>query len=48
MAFEEHAEVVQPGVGDDVDEDAAAGRVDADRQAFREVPGGRARHPRRR
>jgi hypothetical protein len=28
MAFEEDAEVVQPGVGDDVDDHAAAGEVD--------------------
>jgi hypothetical protein len=38
MAFEELAEVLQRWVGDDVDDHAAAGEVDADRQAIREVP----------
>ena len=40
VALQEQAEVVQSRVEDDVDDDAAAGQVDADRQAFREVPGG--------
>ena len=40
MALEEHAELVQPRVGDDVDDHAAAGGMDADREAVREVPDG--------
>ena len=40
VTFEEHSELVQPWVGDDVDDHAAAGEVNADRQAVREVPNG--------
>jgi hypothetical protein len=40
MAFEEDAELVQPRISDDVDEHAATGEVDADREPFREVPDG--------
>ena len=40
MTFEEHSKLVQPWVGDDVDDHAAAGEVNADRQAVREVPNG--------
>jgi hypothetical protein len=40
VTFEEHAELVQPRVGDDIDDDAAAGEVNADRQAIGEVPDG--------
>jgi hypothetical protein len=32
MAFEEHTELVQPGVGDDVDDNAATGEVDTNRE----------------
>jgi len=31
VAFEEHSELIQPGVGDDVDDDTAAGEMNADR-----------------
>ena len=40
MAQEEHAELVQPGFGDDVDDHATAGRMDADWEAVGEVPYG--------
>src|SRR5262245_7354733 len=40
VTFEEHSELVQPWVGDDVDDHAAAGEMNADRQAIREVPDG--------
>lgn len=40
MALEEDPELVQRPLGDDVDEYSAAGQVDADREAFGEVPGG--------
>ena len=40
VAQEEDAELVQPGIGDDVDDHAAAGGMDADRQAVWEVPHG--------
>src|ERR1700674_5342413 len=39
MAFQEQAELVQPRISDHVDEHAATGEVDADRESFREVPG---------
>jgi hypothetical protein len=38
VAQEEQAEFIQPGIGDDVDDHAAAGEVNADRQAVWEVP----------
>jgi hypothetical protein len=37
MAFEEHPELIEPRVGDDVDEHAAAHEMNADRQAIGEV-----------
>ena len=45
MPLQEQAEVVQCWVENDVDEDAAAGEVDADGQALGEVPGGPAPRP---
>jgi hypothetical protein len=38
VTFEEHSELVEPRVGDDVHDHAAAGEMDANRQAVREVP----------
>jgi hypothetical protein len=40
MAQEEYAELVQPGIGDDVNDHAAASGMNADRQAIRKVPNG--------
>src|SRR3989442_15510253 len=40
VAYEEYAELVQPGVGDDVDDHAVAGGMNADRQAVWKVPHG--------
>lgn len=40
MPFEEHSELVEPRVGNDVDDHAAAGEMNADRQTIREVPDG--------
>ena len=40
MTLQEHSELVQPGVGDDVDNDTAAGEMNADRQTIRKVPDG--------
>jgi hypothetical protein len=37
VTFEEHPELIEPWVDDDVDEHAAARHVDTDRQAAREV-----------
>jgi len=38
VTFEEHPEVIEPRVGDDIDDHAAAREMNADRQAIREVP----------
>ena len=38
LAQKEKPEFIQPGIGDDVDDDAAAGGVNADRQPVWELP----------
>ena len=48
VTLEEDTELVQPRVGNDVDEHSAPGWIDADRQAFREVARRPVVHPLRR